>query len=211
MTRPRVRRGMTLLEVMVALTIAGSALASGAAVLGFLTDQQARAGSQSLVRANAVRGTLRHWMSESRLATEGDAEFRGRAAAEHSGSDELSFVTTAATDASESGTIVRLYVARGDSASGRGLMAELRPWRAGPRTATPTVMSLAPDASAIRVRYLASLSGRPHWTDNWVTTSVLPAALELRVELDSTHANGTDRAARALLGAPITIVLAARQ
>ena len=36
--RRAARRGMTLLEVILALTIAGSALASGAAVLGFLTD-----------------------------------------------------------------------------------------------------------------------------------------------------------------------------
>ena len=70
MTHARTRDGMTLLEVSVALTIAGAALASGAAVLGFLTDQQARAGTQPVVSASAVRHTIRSWTSQARLATD---------------------------------------------------------------------------------------------------------------------------------------------
>lgn len=213
------RNGMTLLEVIVALTIAGSALASGAAVLGFLTDQQARAGTQALVSASAVRRTIRAWTTEARLATEGDAEFRGTPAGTSvtSGtssmrrgddSDELTFVTTAPTDASASGTIVHLYVASGDTASGRGLMAELRPWR---RAGATTLISLAPDAVAIRVRYLPSLSGRRRWLESWATTSVLPAALELRIVYDNASVLGEDRAARALLSTPFLVALAGRQ
>ena len=68
---------MTLLEVIVALTVAGAALAAGAAVLGFLTDQQARTGAQAITSASAVRSTMRLWVSEARLSTQGDAEFRG--------------------------------------------------------------------------------------------------------------------------------------
>jgi type II secretory pathway pseudopilin PulG len=214
---------MTLLEVIVALTIAGSALASGAAVLGFLTDQQARAGAQSIVSASAVRQTIRAWTTEARLATEGDAEFRGRPAGASgmSGStsmrrgdesDELTFVTSAPTEASASGTIVRLYVASGDSATNgvatRGLMAELKPWR---HAGAPVVLALAPDAVGMRVRYLSSLSGKRTWLDSWVTTSVLPAALELRIVYDSSSVRGEDRAARALLATPFLLALAARQ
>lgn len=209
---------MTLLEVIVALTIAGSALASGAAVLGFLTDQQARSGTQSVVSASAVRTTIRGWISEARLATEGDAEFRGRPAGapdssaatmrRDDDSDELSFVTSAPTEVSATGTIVRLYVARGDSASVRGLMADLRPWR---HVGAPVTLSLAPDAVGLRVRYLSSLYGKRSWLDSWVTTSVLPAALELRIVYDSTTARGEDRAARALLSTPFTVALAGRQ
>ena len=68
---------MTLLEVVVALTVAGAALAAGAAVLGFLVDQQGRTGVQDLTSASAVRSAMRSWVSEARLTTEGDAEFRG--------------------------------------------------------------------------------------------------------------------------------------
>jgi hypothetical protein len=206
---------MTLLEVSVALTIAGAALASGAAVLGFLTDQQARSGTQAIASASVVRQTIRSWTSQARLATEGDAEFRGRATGASSStmhredsSDELSFVTSAATPVSETGTIVRLYVSSGDSATGRGLMAELRPWRhAGP----PMMIPVAPDAVGLRVRYLASLSSQRNWLDSWVTTSVLPAAMELRIVYDSTTVRGEERAARALLSTPLLVALAARQ
>ncbi|MEO8560970.1 MAG: prepilin-type N-terminal cleavage/methylation domain-containing protein [bacterium] len=212
MTRRRQRSGMTLLEVIVALTIAGSALASGAAVLGFLTDQQTRTGTETLVSANAVRGTMRGWIAEARLATEGDAELRGRPGRGSTRltdeSDELTFVTSAPTEVSASGTIVRLYVASADSANGRGLMAELKPWR---HAGAPVTLSLARDVAAMRVRYLSSLSGRRNWLDSWVTTSVLPAALELRIVYDSTNISGEQRAARTLLAEPFVVALAARQ
>ena len=222
----RRRGGMTLLEVIVALTIAGSALASGAAVLGFLTDQQGRAGARAMVSASAVRRTMRAWMTEARLATEGDAEFRGRPASVSAASgmstssamrraddsDELVFVTGAPTEVSATGTIVRLFVARGDSATNgtpsRGLLAELTPWR---HPGAPVVVTLAPDAVGLRVRYLSSLSGKRTWLDSWVTTSVLPAALALRIAYDSSSAATEDRAARALLATPFLVALAARQ
>jgi prepilin-type N-terminal cleavage/methylation domain-containing protein len=194
------RRGMTLLEVTIALAIAGSALASGAAVLGFLADQQMRPATLPVVSASAVRTTLREWTSQARLATEGDAEFRG--------SDELTFVTMAPTEVSANGTIVRLFVARDGDLARHGLVAELTPWR---RAGTPVSRALAPDATGLRVRYLSSLFGQRSWLDSWVSTSVLPAALELRIAFDSTTTPGSERAAHALLGTPLLVVLAGRQ
>jgi prepilin-type N-terminal cleavage/methylation domain-containing protein len=196
----RARHGMTLLEVTVALAIAGSALVSGAAVLGFLADQQARPGSLPVVTASAVRTTLREWTSQARLATEGDAEFRG--------SDELTFVTMAPTEVSANGTIVRLFVARDGDLARRGLVAELTPWR---RTGPPVSRALAPDATGMRVRFLSNLFGQRSWLDSWVSTSVLPAALELRISFDSTTTAGSERAAHALLGMPLLVPLGGRQ
>ena len=58
-------------------------------------------------------------MSETRLATEGDAEFRGRPGETRAGMlrrdaalDELTFVTTSPTEVSASGTIVRASPSR---------------------------------------------------------------------------------------------------
>jgi prepilin-type N-terminal cleavage/methylation domain-containing protein len=65
----RARRGMTLLEVTVALVIAGAALASGAAVLGFLADQSVRPATHAVVSASAARAALRGWMAETRLGS----------------------------------------------------------------------------------------------------------------------------------------------
>ena len=214
------RRGMTLLEVIVALTVAGAALAAGAAVLGFLTDQQGRTGAQGITSASAVRSTMRLWTSEARLSTEGDAEFRGvtegrsavtRLMPAHDDRDaELTFITVAPTDVSPSGTQVRFHILKtADSTHARGLVAELMPWR---RTGAPVIVSLAPNAVAFHARYLSSVFGRPVWQDNWISSSVLPAAVEMRVVFDtSSTAGSNDRAAQALLSLPMTIALAARR
>jgi prepilin-type N-terminal cleavage/methylation domain-containing protein len=214
------RRAMTLLEVIVALTVAGAALAAGAAVLGFLTDQQGRTGAQGIASASAVRSAMRLWTSEARLSTEGDAEFRGvpegrsavtRLMPTHDEHDaELTFITVAPTGVSPSGTQVHFHIEKtADSAHARGLVAELTPWR---RTGAPVIVSLAPNAVAFRARYLASLFGRPVWQDSWISTSVLPAAVEIRVVFDTiSAAESNERAARALLSLPMTIALAARR
>jgi hypothetical protein len=212
---------MTLLEVIVALTVAGAALAAGAAVLGFLADQQNRTGAQGITSASAVRSTMRTWTSEARLATEGDAEFRGTpegrtlgaslfASKSESRDGDLSFITVAPTEVSPSGTQVRIHMQRRSDTTGvAGLVAELTPWR---RKGAPVIVSLAPDAIGFRVRYLASLFGHPLWQESWVSTSVLPAAVEMRIVFDTTaSADPTDRAARALLALPMTIPLAGRR
>ena len=191
---------MTLLEVIVALTVAGGALAAGAAVLGFLTDQQARSGTQAIVSAHAVRSTIRDWASAARLTTEGDAEFRGAT------DDELTFVTSAPTKIAPAGTQVHIYMkgVAADTSRLHGLVADFTPWR----NVGPTVtVSLVPEATGFQVRYLGSIFGRRTWQSSWISTSVLPVAVELRVKFDSS-ATSPDRAAHALLALPMTIPLA---
>ena len=91
----------------------------------------------------------------------------------------------------------------------RGLVADITPWR-HPRA--PVRVSVAQGASGFHARYLASVFGVRAWQANWVTSSVLPAAVELRVEYDSVSALGqADRAAHALLAVPMTIMLGARR
>ena len=212
---------MTLLEVIVALTVAGAALAAGAAVLGFLADQQNRTGAQSITSASAVRSAIRTWTAEARLTTEGDAEFRGTPEGRTTGPTifapknqnrdaELTFVTSAPTLLAPSGTHVHIHMQKPtDTSTTHGLVAELTPWR---RRGTPVAVSLAPEAIGFHARYLASLFGRPVWQDSWVSTSVLPAAVELRIVFDTTSsAEATDRAAHALLALPMTIPLGGRR
>lgn len=211
---------MTLLEVIVALTVAGAALAAGAAVLGFLSDQQLRGGAQAITSASAVRATIRGWTSDARLYTEGDAEFRGAPRGAMSATlfapskggidDELTFVTVAPTQVAASGTQVHIHLMRStDSAGTHGLVADLVPFR---RPGTTVRINLAPDATGFHARYLGSVFGRGVWQPSWVSTSVLPAAVELRVMFDSAaRAEPTDVAARALLAQPMTIVVAGRR
>ena len=211
---------MTLLEVIVALTVAGAALAAGAAVLGFLSDQQMRSGAQAITSASAVRTTIRNWTSDARLYTEGDAEFRGARRGAPSTSlmepsngqenDELTFVTVSPTQVSLSGTQVHIHMQRGADSSGTlGLVADLTPFR---RPGVPIRVSLMPEAKGFHARYLGSVFGHGVWQQSWVSTSVLPAAVELRVVFDSTsRAEPTDVAARALLAQPMMILVAGRR
>ena len=208
---------MTLMEVVVALAVAGAALAAGATVLGFLVDQQGRPGIQSIAAASAVRTTLRTWTSYARLTTEGDAEFRGASATRALGSagfaandsvnGELTFVTTASTDVAPAGTQVHVHMQR-DSADVHGLVAELTPFRA---RGTPKTIALAPDATGFQVRYLGSVFGQRVWQPSWISRSVLPAAVEIRIRFDAATVAPADAAARALLAMPMLIPLAARR
>ncbi len=89
----------------------------------------------------------------------------------------------------------------------RGLVAELTPWRG---VGAPVTIPLAPDAIGFQARYLGSLYGSRAWQPSWISTSVLPVAVELRVVFDTTAAT-PDRAAQALLALPMTIALAGRR
>jgi hypothetical protein len=207
---------MTLMEVVVALVIAGTALAAGATALGFLADQQTRPGIQSIAAASAVRTTMRSWTSHARLTTEGDAQFRGAPAmdalsafptAHDSADGDLTFVTTASTDVAAAGTQVHLHIQR-DRIGAPGLVAQLTPFRAPGAT---TTMVLAPHATGFQARYLGSLFGRMTWQKSWVSTSVLPVAVEIRIHFDSGANDPADVAARALLAMPMTIPVTARR
>ena len=207
--RQRIRRsrhGMTLLEVIVALAVAGAALAAGAGVLGFLVDQQERSGANAIVAAASVRAAVREWLIGASIPTQGDAAFTGRhAPAGMNAPDELTFLTVAPTPIATTGTIVRLHIVNSDSGGSRGLVAELTPWRTG---GSPTTVVLDADARSMRIRYLPSIHGDRQWAAEWISTSVLPSAIELAVGFrEARRADQTLRAARALVGLPMLVVL----
>ena len=204
------RAGMTLLEVIVALAVAGAALVAGTSVLGFLADQESREGAQRLASAGAVRSQLREWISSAHLATAGDAAFRGLPASGRSvtddndagADDELTFVTSAPTDASATETLVRIHMERSDTARIRGLVASISPWRGG---GAMTTIALAPEATGFRAHYLGTLDS-PKWTRRWESISVLPAGVELEIQLPSDNLP-----AHAMLGIPLRVALGARR
>jgi hypothetical protein len=72
-------------------------------------------------------------------------------------------------------------------------------------------MVLAPHATGFQARYLGSLFGRMTWQKSWVSTSVLPVAVEIRIHFDSGANDPADVAARALLAMPMTIPVTARR
>lgn len=202
------RPGMTLLEVIVALTVTASALAAGAGTLGFLSDRQATSSAPALASAHAMRTSLRSWLEAATLTTEGDAELRGvhvsRAGGNTASRDELTFLTRATTPLGSAGTVVHLYIT--DPADSlHGVVAELRPWRAA---GASMLIPLATDATGLRIRYLPSTAVPSDWRTDWVTKNVLPVAFRFEVQFPSVDQASS---AHALLAVPLTVVLTERR
>ena len=198
--RLRGRAGMTLLELLVGLTITGLVLAAGYAALASVADHRRRASeaAEEVARAAAVRRTLTAWLAGARLEPfQGGPEFRGVDGTDGAhDDDELSFLTAVPIGARAYPTI-RLYVDRDEKTPERGLVAEVGEWR---RPESERVV-LMPEATGLEVRYLSGISAERVWLPSWISGTVLPRALELRVA-----ATGADTLPP-LLRLPVTIAL----
>jgi prepilin-type N-terminal cleavage/methylation domain-containing protein len=196
------RPGMTLIEVVVALAVSGLALASGAGALALLADRSAIAETRaaSSIEQTVVRQTLIEWLTQARVggaqgapSFEGiDAEYQGRP------DDALMFVTSAPTPLNTRETVVLLYIDRDESTPEQGLIAALMPELvvrpttgsiARPSTTTASTrierMELEPRAVALDIQYRSGLLGVDNWLPSWISTSVPPTAIELRLESEA--------------------------
>lgn len=176
------RGGMTLIELVVALVIAGAGIASGYQAYATISDRRsvAAAHADSTARSFAVRAMLANWLSNARLTIEDDeVVFRAVDGARHPGtrersSTDLVFLTSAPSPVSRHGTIVHLFVAR-DSGD-NGLTAELSEWR-GPRLAR---LRLDPSIEGMSIEFLPATGSRDPAMSSWVSSTILPATVRLR-------------------------------
>ena len=176
------RRGMTLIELVVALVIAGAAVASGYQAYATISDRRSVAAvrADSAARAFALRETLMSWLSNARLTIEEDEVlFRAVDGAPRPGvnsgvSTDLVFLTSARSPVGQRGTIVHLFVARdsGDS----GLVAELSEWR-GRRM---TRLRLDPSIGEMKVEFPPRPGSRASTTSSWVSSTILPSTVRIR-------------------------------
>jgi len=172
------RGGMTLLELLAGLTVAGMALASGYAVFASLADHERR--SRQLVdvdtRVAVQRQLLLDWLLGARLdVNDPRVQFRGLdGIRDDQPDDEITFLTTAPTlGATE--TVVRLYVDRDTLTVERGLVAEVGRPAFGPVRR----IQLEPSVAGLDVRYLTRMLGKSEWLPSWISSTVMPAAVEL--------------------------------
>jgi prepilin-type N-terminal cleavage/methylation domain-containing protein len=180
-TRIAGRRGFTLLELVVALTIAGIAVSAGYAVLAILADRRDRitGETESLARASAVRGSLLEWLGSARVdPMRLTASFQG-IDRERDGvpDDELTFLTAAATPLGAARTLVRIAVARDSADQPSGLFAEFRDWD-GTRAQR---LLLDSTVAAMDLRFNTRLIAGDHAPSSWSSGSLLPASVELRL------------------------------
>jgi hypothetical protein len=78
---------------------------------------------------------------------------------------------------SNHGTIVHLFVDRGEDATAHGLVADLREWR-GMRAER---IQLLPNAVSLDARYLSSLLAGRAWLPSWISSTLMPAGLQLSI------------------------------
>ncbi len=172
---------MTLLELVVGLTIAGLAVSTGYAALAGIADHGERATRllDAATTAAGRRRTLLAWLRGARLDVErpGSA-FRGMdGVRDDLPDDELTFLTTTPTDVSDAATVVRLFIDRDSLTPERGLTAQLARW---PR---PEVVRIELDSTVagLECRYLTRMLGSSEWLPSWISESVLPLGVELRL------------------------------
>lgn len=179
--RSRRRSGLTLVELVVAITITGLALGAGYGALSWMGETRRRVDETARAswRAAAVRRSLSAWLAGATLAVTPDvAEFRGVDGERRGARDDaLTFRTNAPTPLGTGETTVTLFIDRDETTPQRGLVALLSEPH-GTRRAT---MELEPGAGELDARYLSGVSGAARWSASWISSSVLPRGVELTV------------------------------
>lgn len=180
-TGRRRRTGLTLLELVVAMSIGGLAVSAGYAALAGLVDRRdaLRQASIEVTAAAASRQTIIDWLGAARLdPLRVGASFRGTNGVRGEWSDdELTFLTGATTPLNVSRTLVTLRIAR-DSGTAVGLVADLRDWD-GVRQKT---IVLSANATGMDVSFKSALIANGLWSQSWITATVLPLGVEIRLE-----------------------------
>lgn len=181
------REGFTLMEMVIAIAMASVVALFVHRGLHELEEMTARAAErrEAAAHAAAVRRQLVGWLRGAHLGTEPAAgAFEGRDGADArvgSSDDRLAFPTLAPDPFRAGEARVQLGISRGPGTSATGLVARLSYGRdnAGP------LLPLVPQATGFDVRYLFDPGDGPRWTNDWVSSARLPAAVELRLSGDS--------------------------
>lgn len=172
------RRGLTLIELIVALAITGLVMTSGYGALSVMVDRRTTlvTATDEVSNAAAKRRFLVDMLKGARLTVEGDATFTGLHGVENDRPDDaLTFMTNARTPLGVPETLVRLYVDRDDKTPERGLTVELRDRKSG----IPERIEIDPHVTGLEIRYLSGIFGSRAWLDSWVSTTVVPTAVEV--------------------------------
>jgi prepilin-type N-terminal cleavage/methylation domain-containing protein len=175
------RRGMTLLELVVALTVSGAAMAAGYGAFAQMVDQRERmrAATDAVNQAATVRRDVSAWLAGAKIGLGGDGpEFRGLdGVAGDLPDDEITFMTDAATPLGDVTAVVRLYVDRDPATPEIGLVAELTEFRGS----ATTRIELVPNATGLDVQYVSAILGGDRWMPSWISRTVLPRGVQLRL------------------------------
>ncbi len=172
--------GFTLVELMVALAVAGLVVTTAVAGLSVISDAVARsrANSQAVMSGATARRQLEHWLRSATLL-EGAGSFHGIHRRDGAGlTDEVSFVVADGGALYPGPHRIRLWVERDQRKNNRGLLVALTPLNDS-RLRTDTLV-LAYAATGVGLQYLDAVANR--WTVEWREDGRLPRAVQVRVE-----------------------------
>ncbi len=176
----RVPRGFTLIELAVALALAGlvALVALGTLRVAADASTRLRADEHVALASLAARGTLEGWLHAATVL-DGSVAFAGVHRRGIEGArDELAFAVLDGGPLYPGPRHVRLRVDDDAATRATGLVAEIRPLRG---VGAPDTLVVAPDVAGLRLRYRTTESGRARWQDDWHSVRELPAAVELRL------------------------------
>lgn len=174
-------RGFTLVELLVALAVAGIVALAAQQVLATALDARARSRTQRelALSAPARRAALEAWLRAATLSVP-DAPFIGRTGGDVGWpADELAFAVADAGALYPGPHRIRVWLDRNPAIPpDDGFVVELLPLPAGSAPADTVV--LAPAAARLWLRYLDAPGT---WVDAWDAEEVgrLPLAIELRI------------------------------
>lgn len=183
-TRRPAIAGFTLVELIVSLTITGAVLSAGFAGFGAILDRRDASASvlDEVNRSAGERELLRSWIEAARVPHQGEPAFAGLDALYGKLPDDgLTFLTAAATDLEGGATVVRLAVDRDERTAERGLVAYLTSWPAGVRR----TVEIDARVSGLELRYYSVPLGDRGWLPSWVSSTILPSGVEIRLLGDS--------------------------
>jgi len=179
------RRGFALLEVVVALTVAGvvALLAHQGVRVLFEVEARAAAARDEAARSAAVRRQMVSWLNAAVVEGSLDSwDFEGAPGATDEGFPDaaLSFVTLAPGPFEPGRAQLTLRIERDVETGASALVATrdtLRP-AAGAEV-------LVAGATGLAVRYLHTVDDDRTWTESWQSSAQLPEAIELTIVGDS--------------------------
>jgi prepilin-type N-terminal cleavage/methylation domain-containing protein len=198
------RRGMTLMELVVALVITGMMAVMGAATLASLIDHRRviLGSTGELERASALRDQLRTWLlsGEVQVVTGGATRGLGRAStvvannanvslagpssmmgntgvtAAVAGGDEITFTTTAPNPANAPSVRMRLFIDADASTPETGLTLEYQPSTAMPLKR----IQLEPTIGVLKVEFLDQRTNQ--WFESTQGAAVTPIAVRISMQ-----------------------------
>lgn len=186
------RSGFTLVEVLVALTVAGAVVVSVHRGFALMLDLQERAAvtREEAAEALAIRQQIIDWLRSAHMEGQpaalwfrgSDGTFGGETP-----DDWVVFATTKPGPFSAAWERVGLSIERDPRTEARGLVARTSPLSGTESDAAlgPRVQVLAPTAEGLEVRYFVRLGSGKDWIRTWDDTDHAPAAVEILIFGDS--------------------------